>query len=779
MPTTMRIQHTEAMEGEEGFQTPGPGIRLRHGPKASVILLGARGTGKSTLGIIAAVNLGRNLVDFETYFQQRTGSNWQTLCDSDTADIASAERLSVLEGFFSLHPELYVLVCPTECLRIPGAQRLFREVAESHPVVLVTSDLPLGNLPNDSRRSEDEDTARSCSTYAYFNLSEETGSRNELIGIEEAVNHYLDPGVSSPSTRFLHLKRLEQEFVRFLSKVMRVSSFDIRTDISLSLPPWSRSEYTYLLPIDVQGLDEAYQVHRLVDECVDAVELRLKLPSDNGANTISTTLNTLAGGLTRVRRVFFGPIVCHIELPELDEEAINPSDYWAPYQELILCGLRLCPDFLTLDLRCRDALIQQVVGLRSATGIIGHLHDSAPGPHGWQNPERRKQIDRATSLGCQFVRLTQLGVSKSDNSELEQFISRAKTSGNRIIAYNTGPLGKTSCCFNNLFTPVRPKRPLSSAHSSSRTNDFSAMITVSEAQSALFSSFVYDRLKMYIIGNDVSASLAPLVYHVSLEHLNIPHEFAARSAASPEEILPLFHDESFGGASIAQGLKVAMLPHAHCLSQSAKIIGAINTLIPIRCQWLTGADGETSLPLTFWRDRNRAGPVRGFYGANTDWVGMYRCITKRLSPVNAISPRTTGLVIGAGGMARAAVYAMIQMGVRHIFVHNRTVSRASDLADHFNTLLLDRDNKGLPILATMTSPRRRSTFKVHVIETVDQTWPDGFAQPTVVISCIRARGSQQPPQFTMPIHWLKSPHGGVVVDVSTHSRAFFSGSIDG
>jgi hypothetical protein len=771
----MRIPHIEAVEGEDGSLTQGPAIRLRHGPKASVILLGARGTGKSTLGIIAAVNLGRNLVDFETYFQQRTGSSWQALC---TDDIASDKHLPVLGGFFSSHPELHVLVCPIDCLRVSGAQRLFKEVTRSHPIVLVTSDLPPGNRPDDARRSEDEDVARACSAYSYFNMSEETGSRNDLIDTEEPLNHQLDPGVPSPSTRFLHLKRLEQEFVRFLSKVMGIPSFDIRTDISLSLPPWSRSEYTYLLPIDVQDLDEAYQVHRLVDECVDAIELTLKLPNDKSTDDAPTILNRLARGLTRVRRVFFGPIICHFELPELDDNAASLSDHWVLYHDLILGGLRLCPDFLTLDLRCSDTLIRQVIGLRSATGIIGHFHDPTPGAHGWQKPERKKQIDRAILLGCQFVRLTQLGVSKSDNSELEQFISRAKSSKNHIIAYNTGPLGKTSCCFNSLFTPVRPKRPLSSAHSSCGTTDSSTLVTVPEAQSALFSSFIYDRLRLYIIGNDVSTSLTPLVYHVALDHLDILHEFTARSAASPEELLPLFHDELFGGASIAQGLKVSMLPHAHCLSQSAKIIGAINTLIPIRCEWLTAADGETSLPLTFWRDRNRAGRVRGFYGANTDWVGMYRCITKRLSPVNAISPRTTGLVIGAGGMARAAVYAMIQMGVRHIFVHNRTVSRASDLADYFNNLLLDRNGKGLPILATMTSPRRRSTFKVHVIETADQIWPGVFAQPTVVISCIRARGSQQPPQFTMPPHWLRSPHGGVVVDVSIHRGSFFRGSAD-
>ena len=69
----------------------------------------------------------------------------------------------------------------------------------------------------------------------------------------------------------------------------------------------------------------------------------------------------------------------------------------------------------------------------------------------------------------------------------------------------------------------------------------------------------------------------------------------------------------------------------------AQIIGAVNTLIPLRT-----LDSSSLL------ERNRAGPTLSVYGDNTDWVGICECVRKNLSPINTIRPRTTALIIGAG-----------------------------------------------------------------------------------------------------------------------------------
>ncbi len=43
----------------------------------------------------------------------------------------------------------------------------------------------------------------------------------------------------------------------------------------------------------------------------------------------------------------------------------------------------------------------------------------------------------------------------------------------------------------------------------------------------------------------------------------------------------------------------------------------------------------------------------------------------------------TALVVGAGGAGRAAVYGLIERGIKTIYVANRTYERAAELADHF------------------------------------------------------------------------------------------------
>lgn len=110
---------------------------------------------------------------------------------------------------------------------------------------------------------------------------------------------------------------------------------------------------------------------------------------------------------------------------------------------------------------------------------------------------------------------------------------------------------------------------------------------------------------------------------------------------------------------------------------------------------------------------------------------------------------------------------MLSMGVRHIFVCNRTVATAHALADHYNRLIDEdvikdaRENDGTPA-------------RVRVIESFTDPWPQDFNYPTMVVCTIPAekQDGSKPTSFTVPESWLRSPTGGVAVEVSRSLRFY-------
>ena len=72
---------------------------------------------------------------------------------------------------------------------------------------------------------------------------------------------------------------------------------------------------------------------------------------------------------------------------------------------------------------------------------------------------------------------------------------------------------------------------------------------------------------------------------------------------------------------------------------------------------------------------------QGTTSAGVSGAGAFQLLTR--SATQLWMP-TRGLVIGAGGTARAACFALQQMGCRDISVHNRTHSKAETLAADFS-----------------------------------------------------------------------------------------------
>lgn len=111
-------------------------------------------------------------------------------------------------------------------------------------------------------------------------------------------------------------------------------------------------------------------------------------------------------------------------------------------------------------------------------------------------------------------------------------------------------------------------------------------------------------------------------------------------------------------------------------------------------------------------------------------------------------------------MARAAIHSLASLGCQNIFICNRTPAHAHVLADSYNRLIEAGD---IPDLGTTSA----SKTHVTVIESFADDWPSNVRHPTMIACCVPADDADGTAiDFELPSNWLKSPTGGVVVEVA-------------
>jgi shikimate 5-dehydrogenase len=405
-----------------------------------------------------------------------------------------------------------------------------------------------------------------------------------------------------------------------------------------------------------------------------------------------------------------------------------------------------------VNLGLGDALLDDIVSAKGHTKIIGNYFDDNPNTGGWRGEHRMSLVVQAQDLGCDLVRISQPALSEADNLEAQQFLKTVRESmGSQIpvIAYNTGRLGRQSRVLNPILSPV--VSTLRTTSISSQQLD-EGILTVQEAQNALYSSFTLEPLRFGIFGQGVYSSLSPAMQSAAFRYSSMPHTYQAFDSSSLQNLALFVKSANFGGASITSPFKQEIIPLIDILSPDAQAIGAVNTVIPLR------SVGDKAL-----LDRTSRGPVLALYGENTDWIGVHTMVRRNLSPVNAVKPRTCGLVLGAGGMAHATVYGLIRLGVQNIWIWSRTLTHAKSLAARYNGKRYSVPSPDLVATHALQGRREDEYFgpaNVRVVETLGDDWEASASLPTIIVSCIPS------PQIEISSSWLSSKTGGVVIEAS-------------
>ncbi|KAJ4368002.1 hypothetical protein N0V83_006357 [Neocucurbitaria cava] len=725
---------------------------------ASIVLIGMHGTGKATLAMMASGACRRRVVDMENLFYNITGFSTAKYRKQFGSSNHCLRQEEVLRNALITYDKGAIIVCNGGFPLDKTCQVLLREFALTHPVIHITRDLrSVYQYLETAAESKLHDLLelstpvfRRCSNYEFYNLSETNATL--------ALAH--QPSVPA----FLTLKRAERTFFKFLSRVL--SPRNTHSKSKSVNPPLEPGHFPLShVPLELRHYTCAVQVplSDLTPEDVDIEELEFGCDAFEivvDPLQLSTShAEDISKSISKVRRSTVTPIIYHV-MPA----STNSSYLEASYISNLWHGLRMAPECATVDLNLPEDLIQAIVSCRGSTKIIGHLHAAVD----WYDAFWLEKYDSAMRLGCSLVRFTRPANFMDDNAAIQSFRNTINAKSQRIpmICYNTGRAGRRSACFNQVLTPVIPETIRNSATFEARAqhNPEMSWLTVQEATHILYASFTYDPMEFYVVGASAGYSLSPAMHNAAYQACGMPHRYnRLQTTTLHKTIQELLRRPHFGGTAISQPFKIEAMSLTQSISRHARAIGAINTLIPIRHLNKDGSIPDAD-DIELFQERNQSGPIKALYGDNTDWIGVRSCIRRGLSPANAVRPMTTsGLIIGSGGMARAAIYAMLQLGIKNIAIFNRTVENARTLATYFTELASSpAAAKIFPSFVQGSQPSFR------ILESRDDPWPSDLRAPTVIVSCIptHAVGDNPSPQFKLPSHWIHSLTGGVVVELA-------------
>ncbi|NUO81879.1 shikimate dehydrogenase [candidate division KSB1 bacterium] len=153
-----------------------------------------------------------------------------------------------------------------------------------------------------------------------------------------------------------------------------------------------------------------------------------------------------------------------------------------------------------------------------------------------------------------------------------------------------------------------------------------------------------------VIGDPISHSLSPVLHNFLIAHFNLPFSYEAlhvRAADLPKLVARLRNGE-LAGVNVTIPHKQAIIPLLDELLYPADRIGAVNTVCVVHERLI---------------------------GHNTDASGFQRSLEKARLEVS----NQEVLLLGAGGAAKAVVFALLAKGVRSIYLCNRHEERARQL----------------------------------------------------------------------------------------------------
>ncbi|KAH9173826.1 Pentafunctional AroM protein [Lactarius sanguifluus] len=630
----------------------------------SVVIIGMRGSGKTHIGELAATTLGWTFTDADAYFEQKFPTGLRDYVQQHGWPAFRAAEIEVLKELLQKFPSRHVISLGGGIVEIPEAREILSSYAKGRPVVHVVrpvheivayleaeSSRPAYGEPIIDVYKRREAWFTECSSYEFINST--------VVP---------NPNESSPPK----VNNVRDEVARFFGHV---------TGHKANLAPnFVRGHRSYFLSLTFPDITPSLANFEELTAGVDAVELRVDLLRSQGQLDSIPSLSYVSEQVTAIRRVSTLPIVYTVRTSS--QGGAFPDKSVKEAFDLFRLALRLGVEYVDLEISWPEKDIRDLIARKGHSSILASWHDWS-GNLKWDSSAVDATLEVAKAYG-DVVKIVGKANSLDDNLALQRFVKRASSAvdAKPIIAINMGVDGQLSRVLNHTFTPVtHPLLPSKAAP---------GQLSFVEIQTALNLIGELPARKFYIFGNPITHSMSPTLHNTAFKLLGLPHSYERLQTEDVNhEVRFTLTVPDFGGASVTIPFKRDIIAHLDQLSPEAKAIGAVNTIIP----------------------RTKGGS-QILYGENTDWIGIRNVVRDRLP--SSVCKVDSALVIGAGGTARAAIYALHSLGATRIYLFNRTRRSAEELVN------------AIP------------GARVELLDTLDLSSVPGAVAPSVIVSTVPA-----------------------------------------
>lgn len=692
----------------------------------SILLCGMRGSGKSFSGQVAASTLGWPLIDTDLYFQDKYGCTIRDYISSHQWMRFREEECTVLQEILNKFSSGHVISLGGGIVETKKGREILIDYARSKgPVVQITRPVEeiIGYLDVDHSRpplgepieqiwARRAPWYRLCSSVEYFNIaspSPDHALTGEVQGAKQFMRQF-----------FRFITGVDTNHVQLDPPVPRNTHF-----LCLTFPTLSPARKE-----DVAILD---RFEELTVGC-DAVELRVDLLSPSGKPPTITSIPPIefvTRQVSALRRLTTLPIIYTVRT--FSQGGMFPDDRTDEWCQLVMIGFRTGCEYVDIESGLSAERLSSLCKKKGHSKIIASHHDFS-GRLKWDSSEMAQIYYQLKAYGDMVKLVSRASDGLDDNLAMLEFrkkISNSTKEYQSLITINMGRPGQMSRILSPVFSPTtHPLLPGPPAAP--------GQLSFAQIQTALGLLGQMLPKSFWLFGSPIAMSRSPLIHQTGFDTLMLEghrYDKCETKAITEDTVLKKIRAADFGGASVTIPLKVDIIKHLDELSPDAQAVGAVNTIVPV-----SQRDGSVKL-----------------LGVNTDWEAIKNKIESNLPAQKAlglINPsqlvRASGVVIGAGGTARAGVYALHSLGYQQIYIHNRTQSKAEEVAKNFPEYF---GIKVLDDLQTLCSGQNKISL------------------PSAIISAVPAdatRLSTDPPadRVEIPINLFDRDGGGVVIEMS-------------